>query len=199
MLQFSFETVNEALPELCDAVMNTGTVVSSRLGEKTKELRNVSVALTNPRAREVYVPGRRASYPAQIIETMWVLSGRNDVAALLPYLPRAADYSDNGKTWRGAYGPRLRAWGTHKPPHGPGFDQLAHVAASHRPSDERGRPVIAVQIVKRITPVVLTPALELPARERRLKLAHRLAEREREDVPEPQLPALAQAFPACSR
>ena len=53
----------------------------------------------------------------------------------------------------------------------------------------------SVQIVKRITPVVLAPALELAARERRLKLAERLAEREREDMPEPQIPALAQAFP----
>ena len=53
----------------------------------------------------------------------------------------------------------------------------------------------SVQIVKRITPVVFEPALELAARERRLKLAERLAEREREDMPEPQIPALAQAFP----
>ena len=53
----------------------------------------------------------------------------------------------------------------------------------------------SVQIVKRITPVVFAPALELAARERRLKLADRLPEREREDMPEPQLPALAQAFP----
>lgn len=49
----------------------------------------------------------------------------------------------------------------------------------------------SVQIVKRIAPVVLAPALELPARERRLQLAHRFAEREREDMPEPKLPALA--------
>ena len=53
----------------------------------------------------------------------------------------------------------------------------------------------SVQIVKRIPAVVLAPALELPARERRLKLADGLSEREREDMPEPQFPALAQAFP----
>lgn len=70
-----------------------------------------------------------------------------------------------------------------------------YIATANAACNERSGAVIAVQVVKRITPVVLAPALELPARERRLKLAHRLAEREREDVPEPKLPALAQAFP----
>ena len=70
-----------------------------------------------------------------------------------------------------------------------------YIATTHAARNECSGAVVAVQIVKRIPAVVLAPALELPARERRLQLADRLAEREREDMPEPQFPALAQAFP----
>lgn len=56
------------------------------------------------------MPGRRANLAAQIAETMWVLAGRNDIEFLSHYLPRAADFSDDGKTWRGGYGPRIRRW-----------------------------------------------------------------------------------------
>ena len=39
-----------------------------------------------------------------------MLGARNDVAWLERYLPRAPEFSDDGLTWRGAYGPRLRRW-----------------------------------------------------------------------------------------
>jgi thymidylate synthase len=50
---------------------------------------------------------------------MWVLAGRGDIAWLEAYLPRAKDFSDDGVTWRGAYGPRLRHWN--------GVDQIDEV------------------------------------------------------------------------
>src|SRR5699024_1776026 len=33
---------------------------------------------------------------------------RDDIKSLERYLPRARDFSDDGETWRGAYGPRIR-------------------------------------------------------------------------------------------
>lgn len=107
----------EALPLLARAVMDSREV-GSRNG-RTRELLYPHVVLTEPWRREVLTPGRRASLPAQIAETMWVLAGRNDVEWLSHYLPRAADFSDDGKVWRGGYGPRLRNYR--------GVDQLAHV------------------------------------------------------------------------
>ena len=41
---------------------------------------------------------------------MWVLAGRSDVELLKFFLPRAPDFSDDGKVWRAGYGPRLRNW-----------------------------------------------------------------------------------------
>lgn len=54
--------------------------------------------------------GRGNNPFATIAETLWVYAGRNDVETLAKWLPRARDYSDDGKTWDSGYGPRLRRW-----------------------------------------------------------------------------------------
>jgi thymidylate synthase len=77
---------------------------------------------------------------------MWLLAGRNDIEWLQHYLPRAAEFSDDGKTWRGGYGPRLRAFrgamnrdscvGT--------VDQLAHVVRLLKEDPTTRRAVLAI-------------------------------------------------------
>lgn len=108
---FSSRNATTALPALMKNVLN-GHVVKSRAGN-TLELMHTTIVLGDPRQREILHPERKALYPAQIAETMWVLAGRNDVEWLGHYLPRASEFSDDGKVWRGGYGPRLR--GTEDP------------------------------------------------------------------------------------
>ena len=120
---YEFPTVSEALPEILHDLLNHGDEVGSRNG-RVKEFLNASITLTNPVRREVLSLNRKANVFAQIAETMWVLGGRNDVEWLSAYLPRAVDYSDNGVTWRGGYGPRLRRWTLFN---GTRLDQVAHV------------------------------------------------------------------------
>jgi thymidylate synthase len=115
---YIFDNVNDALPILMRALLNDGEEFGSRAG-KTKELTFVGITLERPWQREIISPVRKANVAAQIVETMWVLAGRNDVGALIHYLPRAGDFSDNGQTWRAGYGPRLRNY--------QGVDQLAYV------------------------------------------------------------------------
>ena len=102
----SSRNATTALPALMKNVMN-GPVVNSRVG-RTRELMHSTIVLGDPRQREILHPERKALYPAQIAETMWILAGRNDVWWLSHYLPRASEFSDDGKFWRGGYGPRLR-------------------------------------------------------------------------------------------
>jgi thymidylate synthase len=78
--------------------------------QEVRELRNRLTVLSNPRERCLFVPHRGNDAIANLAETFWIISGRNDVAWLQHFLPRAADYSDDGLTWRAAYGPRLRNW-----------------------------------------------------------------------------------------
>lgn len=111
---FTFGDINEALPALLSSMEDFHAEVGTRQGSRVQELTHVGVTLTAPRDRYIMIPGRKANLAAQIAETMWVLSGRNDIEWLSHYLPRAADFSDDGVTWRGGYGPRLRSWGEGK-------------------------------------------------------------------------------------
>jgi thymidylate synthase len=109
MTEYRFRDINSALPVLMKSVMENGEELSSRNG-KVQEILYPHIVLEESWRREIITPGRNASLPAQIAETMWVLAGRNDIGWLSNYLPRAAEFSDNGTTWRGAYGARLRKW-----------------------------------------------------------------------------------------
>lgn len=105
-----YANVNDALPDLAGYVLE-GEEVGSRDGSRVMERLHETVTLTEPRSRYMLLAARKASLPAQIAETMWVLSGRDDVDWLSTYLPRAPQFSDDGEVWRGAYGPRLRSSG----------------------------------------------------------------------------------------
>jgi thymidylate synthase len=137
MFHFAARNASEALPVLIEHIFNEGEEVGSRLGERVRELRHVAIQLNDPVAREILTPGRRASLPAQIAETMWILAGRNDIGWLSHYLPRAADFSDDGETWRGGYGPRLRRWNNQ-------LDQLAGVVELLKTDPTSRRAVIAI-------------------------------------------------------
>jgi thymidylate synthase len=104
-----FKDITEGLPKLLAELEQHGEEVGSRAG-RVRELTHVGITLTEPWRRELLVEARKPNLAAQIAETMWVLAGRSDIEFLSHYLPRAADFSDDGKTWRAGYGPRLRGW-----------------------------------------------------------------------------------------
>lgn len=69
-----------------------------------------TLTLLDPTRNMPLLPGRRANPWVTLAEWPWLLAGRNDIEWLLPYLPKAADFSDDGETWRAGYGPRMRRW-----------------------------------------------------------------------------------------
>lgn len=145
-MTYQFEDVNYALRALASLLRNSPHH-QSRAG-LTKEKRHVHFQIEKPLAREILLPSRKANIAAQIAETAWVLAGRSDIEWLSHYLPRAKDFSDDGKTWRAGYGPRLRAWnilGTDDE-HGAedGVDQLACVINTIRHDPNTRRAVISL-------------------------------------------------------
>ena len=138
-----YANVNDALPDLAGYVLE-GEEVGSRDGSRVMERLHETVTLTEPRSRYMLLPQRKASLPAQIAETMWVLSGRDDVDWLSTYLPRAPQFSDDGEVWRGAYGPRLRAFGRTTGTPDSGVDQLDHVVALLKKDPLTRRAVIGI-------------------------------------------------------
>lgn len=133
---FKYNTVSEALPALMSSLLAAPTV-RSRNGS-TRERTMTSITIAHPHHRGVTAPHRHASLPAQIAETMWVLAGRNDVDWLSHYLPRAPQFSDDGKVWRGGYGPRIRHWNEGR------VDQLKHVVGLLREEPDTRRAVINI-------------------------------------------------------
>lgn len=145
---YVFNTINHAIPALFNRLLREGREVPSRNGA-TMELPFTGITLTEGTAREILIPGRKHNLAAQIAETMWVLSGRNDIEWLSQYLPRAKDYSDDGKTWRGGYGKRIRNWG-YVAGDGPGdyseesIDQLQHVVGMLKSDPATRQAVISI-------------------------------------------------------
>lgn len=52
---------------------------------------------------------RKLNYRFMAAEALWILDGSEELAEIAPWNHRMADYSDNGKTLWGAYGPRVAA------------------------------------------------------------------------------------------
>ena len=64
--------------------------------------------ITNPMAREVTIPVRKWFKTLPYAESLWIASGRNDMAYIQHYLSKMSDFSDDGVYMRGGYGPRYR-------------------------------------------------------------------------------------------
>lgn len=68
----------------------------------------VTITYERPLERVLLNEARDANPFALLYEPLWMLAGRNDVAALAHYLPKFKNYSDGGETLNGAYGDRWR-------------------------------------------------------------------------------------------
>jgi len=109
MFTGSFPDINRLFVDSLTHLMETGTNVDVR-GFKTRELHPALLELKDPRKRVLTVPNRKNNVFATVAEYVWIMAGRNDLEFLSFYLSSAGNYSDDGKTWRAAYGPRLRSW-----------------------------------------------------------------------------------------
>ncbi|QZI90425.1 hypothetical protein MYOV003v1_p0101 [Vibrio phage 207E48.1] len=105
------DSANRMAYNMMRAVLSGGTHAGSRNGGAT-DLKNVELTLTNPRARHLHLEGRSSNIFQLIGESFWVHAAKGDINKFLKFfIPRAPEYSDDGQTWRGAYGPRIFANG----------------------------------------------------------------------------------------
>ena len=104
----------------------------------------VCAVLQDPTRNLVLHPNRMINPWVTLAEFPWMIAGRDDIAWLLPYLPRATDFSDDGKTWRAAYGPRLRGTGGCDAGCSLPVDQLAYVVEQLTASASTRRAVLTL-------------------------------------------------------
>ena len=132
MIVLKVRNVNEALPLGLELIRKQGVLVSPR-GLNTLEVPcPVTTVYRKPLERVLLDPVRDANPFFHFMEAMWILGGRNDVEFPCIFNKNLAQYSDNGKTFFGAYGFRLRS---------NGIDQLA-VAVNRLKADHDTRRVV---------------------------------------------------------
>lgn len=107
----SGSTVSDVVLQAFNTIINKGHYRPSRNGGCTS-IFDVTFEVTNPRSRHLHLSGRKSNIFALIAETFWVMAGQDQLYPYLTFfLPRAPQYSDDGETWSGAYGPRLYDYG----------------------------------------------------------------------------------------
>lgn len=123
--------VNDALPLGVQLLTKHGILTDSRNGEVLTLPDPVTTVYERPTERVLFSQSRDANPFFHLLESLWMLSGRNDVAWISEILPSFAQFSDDGKTFHGAYGFR---WQRHFH-----FDQVEVIVRTLRenPYDRR--------------------------------------------------------------
>lgn len=95
---------NDAWLELMGRLLTYGEPVAPR-GQPTLEIlhtNHLQVDLSRP---VVTAPERKLNYRFMCAEALWILAGSNELAPLTRHVKRMAEFSDDGLTLAGAYGP----------------------------------------------------------------------------------------------
>lgn len=111
MFTLNARNANQALPEMMYKLQNSlGDVVKrpSRNGEVLQFMQPVAIHYGQPKERVVFWPERDANPFFHLLESLWMIAGRNDVAYVAQFSGNIAQFSDDGKTFHGAYGHRWR-------------------------------------------------------------------------------------------
>lgn len=105
------DNFNEMYRHVLNELVTKGDIISPR-GMKSYEITNMNLVLTKPRRRLLDSQVRKHSYTYASAEFLWYMVGTNRLDYIAHYLPRMADYSDDGETLNSAYGYRI--FGMHK-------------------------------------------------------------------------------------
>lgn len=108
MYQAEYKGINAFLKGSCLLLLEEGRKRETR-GKVCYELPEPYMfKITNPTARLVTIPERKWYAALPYAESLWLASGRNDMAFIRHYLARMDDFSDDKIYMRGGYGPRFR-------------------------------------------------------------------------------------------
>lgn len=106
----------------------------SRVGEVWEHPEPVATVYRKPLERVLFDAKRDANPFFGLFESLWMLAGRNDIAWLLQFNKRMAEFSDDGVIQHGAYGYR---WRNHFD-----LDQLDHIVEMLKRNHDERRAVL---------------------------------------------------------
>lgn len=112
------------------------TKTNSRNGPVIQATEPVLVTYLTPTQRVLFNQARDANPFFHLMEALWMLQGRNDLAPLEYYVSTFGQFSDDGSTLHGAYGKRWRSWF--------GYDQLQPIITELQDKPTSRRCVLAM-------------------------------------------------------
>lgn len=101
-------SVNEALSKGLNLMSEHGEEISSRNGMTLEVPAPVATVYHQPANRVLISSARDANPFFHLMEALWIIAGREDVAFLNEFNKRMVEYSDNGETFNAPYGYRVR-------------------------------------------------------------------------------------------
>lgn len=106
MTALTGRTIDDLYGLVLDTLLEEGEPVNPR-GLWCREIRGATLVLDSPSHNVLRVAERKLNYAFQVAEWLWIAAGLDDVRTISAYNKRIAEFSDNGKTFYGAYGPRI--------------------------------------------------------------------------------------------
>lgn len=136
VLTITARNVNDAYHEAMWKLPGVSRQDNSRNGYVLVSTFPVVTSYAKPTERMLWSPRRDANPFFHVIESMWMLAGRNKVREVAVYAKQLLEYSDDGEKLHGAYGHR---WVNHFQ-----FDQVHWVINHLREEPNSRRAVIAM-------------------------------------------------------
>jgi thymidylate synthase len=100
--------VHEAFPTALLILFQEGVERDSRNGKVLVHPEPVTTVYEKPKERVLFWAERNANPFFHLFEALWMINGNKDVAFISQFVKRMQDFSDDGKTFHGAYGYRWR-------------------------------------------------------------------------------------------
>jgi thymidylate synthase len=138
--------INDAWAKAKQVMLNEGIQRDSRNGGVLEHQNPVTTVYCAPNQRVLFDPIRDANPFFHLMEGLWMLAGRNDVAWITQFNSKFAQYSDDGKTFHAAYGYRWRHHFNNDTDNDDfdSTDQLQKVIAILKADPESRRAVVAM-------------------------------------------------------
>jgi thymidylate synthase len=136
MKVFEVSNVNQAVATVIPYLLQHGVLEESRNGRVLVAPVPVVTVYHNPQERVLFGATRAANPFFHLMESLWMLAGRNDLAFPRYFNKNFASYSDDGEKVHGAYGWRWRK--------SFGYDQLAIIAEELKKNPTSRRCVLSM-------------------------------------------------------
>jgi hypothetical protein len=134
--------VNDAVVKGAALLKAEGVKQESRAGATLEHPEPVCTVYERPLERVLFDGVRDANPFFHLMEGLWMLAGRRDVAWLARFNKRMATYSDDGEVFNAAYGYRWR--NQFDLPAGGGTDQLSAIVKLLRADPDSRRAVLQI-------------------------------------------------------